>query len=186
VREKRAARRGGAPGRGVVGFLFGGWDGDAALSLGAVGAFDGFLAIGLVGGDVDLSRFDFFALVEGDGENAVAQFGLDGAFVDLRGQGERALEAGPAAFDVEGAAVFLGVFLALGGDGEDAVFEGHVDVVLVEAGEFGGDVEVVGVFVNVDGVGGEFGGDFGVGPEVTQGAVEVAGHQVEGETDSSG
>ena len=55
-------------------------------------------------------------------------------------------------------AAFFLFFLTFGADAQDALFEGDVDVFLAKAGHFGFDVEVVGIFVNVNGVGGEGGG----------------------------
>src|SRR5437867_10714719 len=108
--------------------------------------------------DLNPSRLGLLALVEGDRQDAVGELGVDGLLVDRRGQGEAAEEAAIAPLVQQqvaflAIAALLGLRLPLGRDGQGLVFEGDVHLVLLEPGQLGLDVKVVGVLADVDAVG---------------------------------
>src|SRR5579884_1873014 len=108
--------------------------------------------------DLDLPRLGLLALVERDGQHAVLELGVHRLIVNGGRQGEAAEEPAVPPLVQEQVAFFpalVALFLAFGGDGQRLVFQGNIDVVLAEPGQLGLDVEMVGVFADVNGVRGE-------------------------------
>src|SRR3954471_22219889 len=109
-----------------------------ALGVAAL-AFDGALAT-----DGDLARLALLGLRDPDLEHAAVELGADRLGVDALRQRQRAREGAEGALHaVEALLAVLVLGLALAGDGQRAVLELDVDVVLAHAGEIGAEDEVL-------------------------------------------
>src|SRR3954447_4273491 len=110
-----------------------------ALGVAAL-AFDGALAT-----DGDLARLALLGLRDPDLEHAAVELRGHRLGVDPLRQRERAGERAEGALHaVEALLAVLVLGLALAGDGQRAVLELDVDVVLAHAGEIGAEDEVLG------------------------------------------
>ena len=103
----------------------------------------------------DLPRLGFLALVQRDRQHAVGQLRVDGLLVDGRREREAAEEAGVTPLVEQQArpsspSPLLRSLAALGGDRQRLVLQRDVDLVLLEAGQLGFDVDVVAVLADVD------------------------------------
>src|SRR4029079_17187051 len=100
--------------------------------------------------DLDLLRLRLFELRDLDLQHAVDVIRGDVVRVDAARQRERADEAAVRALDAVIVAVVLPLELALAADGEHAVLEGDLEVVLVHAGDLDLDHDLVGLLSDVD------------------------------------
>lgn len=100
---------------------------------------------------LDLLRLGFGFLGQRHLQHALVVIGLDVLAVDRRGQGEGAGEAAVLALDPAVVLFFLLLLeLALAVNGERGVLDANVDVLLVDAGDFDFERDVVLIFADVN------------------------------------
>lgn len=100
----------------------------------------------------DFSGLDFDAFGDGDGEDAVFEFGGDAIAIGVFGQSEAAGELAVAAFhEVEAGGIGFLFELSFAFEGEDPVSDGDFDVSWGDVWKFCADVVAGFVFEDVDG-----------------------------------